>query len=70
MQFIVHARLSVSVFKVVEAASEDEARSCVESLGTPSLCAHCVSAGVRHAQSWGLSDGLDGEAEIVEVERV
>lgn len=69
MRFVVYAKLTVSVFKSVEASSEDAARDRAELFAAPSLCAHCTGAGSRHAQSWQLSDGLDGEAEIVEVVR-
>lgn len=68
-QFVLHAALTVGVFKVVEASDEAEARERAESLGAPALCAHCVRAGGRHADSWQLSDGLEGEAELIEVER-
>ena len=68
MRFAVYGRLAVGVLKVVEANSEEEARELAESLGTPALCWQCSGAGGKGA--WQLSDGLEGEAEIVEVERV
>ena len=68
MKFTVHATAVVSLFKVVEAATADEARDLAEMLGTPTLCHHCCNAGGEDAETWQLSDGIDGSPEIVEVE--
>lgn len=54
--------LTISVFKVVEASSEKEAREKAENLSCPSLCHQCDGAGDDDPDAWTLN-GFDDPPE-------
>lgn len=65
-KYVVNGTATVSVFKVVEADSEDEAREKAETLVMLSLCWQCIYAGENSADTWQI-DRIDGETKITGV---
>lgn len=69
MKFVVNAALTITVVKIVEAATEAEARAMALDLGVPRLCHQCVSTGNDSRDTWELADGISGEVgEVTECE--
>ena len=71
-KFRVYASAPISVYAVVEADTAEQAKEVAENtLAMPGLCHQCSSAGGpsdgEDSDEWGLSDGVESEAEVVEV---
>ena len=61
-KYLVSGYLTISVFKVIEADSPEDAKAKAEDLACPSLCHQCDGAGENDKSSWTLN-GFDGPPE-------
>lgn len=61
-KFRIRGEVTVSVFKVVEAATEADALNVAARLAMPYFCHQCESAGKGDPETWQFNGELDGEA--------
>jgi hypothetical protein len=64
-RYNVSGYLTISVCAVIEAESEEEARTKAESLGAPSLCHQCAGAGGSNG-TWQLNEFDDPPEDAVQ----
>ena len=69
-RYMVTAHVTISMSTDVLADSEDEAVRVAEGRGMQSLCWACAGGQVHRGMEWVTSGELDGEPEIVDVERL
>ena len=62
--FQVYGYLTITVYKEIEANSEEEAREKALCLAPPELCYHCSRAGCNDGGEWQL-DGWDDPPDDV-----
>lgn len=68
MKFNVHAEVTISVYKRIEANTAEEALEIAAGLSMPGLCWQCSEAGKGDDETWQLGDGIDGEATEIAID--
>lgn len=68
MKFRVRAQVTVSIFKEIEATSEEDALNLARDLCLPGLCYQCSEAGRDDNDVWQLGGELDGAATNIAIE--
>jgi hypothetical protein len=68
MKFNVNARVTISLYKRIEAGTPEEAMEIAAGLAMPGLCYGCSEAGKDDDETWQLRGELDGEATKIVIE--